>query len=717
VLRKHPELRTAILVAIAIGALRLAGCGTVELAEMRALDYRLRQRGASPASSEVVIVAVDDRSIAELGRWPWPRARMAELIDRIAAAGPAVVGFDLVQSELSDDSAAGGRQSRAAEGGDALLVDAVRRTENAVLGYFFELGRGGQEAPQGESVYPIVRRDREGVGESRVPHAVAITRNLPDLDAAARARGFFNFLPDSDGLYRRAPMAVAFGGQMATPLSLTMLSQRWPERPLSISFDSFGVTSVRFGSQSIPVGEDGQLLLNFRGKGRTFRHVAAVDLLGGEVPAEELRDKLVIVGVTAVAVGDVRAMPLDPVYPGVELHATALDNILRNDFLYQGLATPGDLSAITVAEIALIAAGCILLGLVLSRARGVRGAFAAACLLAAWIFGSQLYFLESGVALRAVYASLAFLLTYVAIGVEQYVAQERQTRETRRMLDLYLSPAVARELSLHPEMIKLGGEKRDRTVLFSDVKSFTAISERLDPADLVELLNLYLGEMTDIVFQYDGMLDKYIGDGVMAVWGAPLPQDDHALRACRAALAMIQRMTDINARGAERGWPEMKIRIGINSGPMVFGNMGSTRHLSLTVMGDNVNLAARLEGINKLYRTAVIASEDTYRAIADEILGRDIDLVRVRGRTQVARIFELLGPASDAARWQPLLREFDAGLAAYRAREWDAAIAALERAAAIAPDDGPTDLYLRRSRQYREQPPPAGWEPITDFSE
>ena len=266
-------------------------------------------------------------------------------------------------------------------------------------------------------------------------------------------------------------------------------------------------------------------------------------------------------------------------------------------------------------------------------------------------------------------------------------------------------------------MLALGGEKRERTVLFSDVKGFTTISERLAPEQLVELLNTYLGEMTDVVFAHDGMLDKYIGDGVMAVWGAPVPQADHAARACAAALEMMERLDKLNVSIAERGWPKLSIRIGLNSGPMVFGNMGSPGHLSLTVMGDNVNLGARLEGVNKQYGTAILASEATVVAAGDTIVTRELDVVRVKGKDETSRIYEVLGPADRAAEWTLVREHFTAGLAAYRARDFTAAIAAFERVLDERANDHPSALYIRRARALVATPPPPDWEAVVNFDE
>jgi len=726
---RFTTLALALIIGGALSAMRVAGCRPLDRLDMRALDARLLQNGGGKVAPEVVIVAVDDASLTDLGRWPWSRPLVARLIDTIAAGNPAVIGVDMVQSEATDACSLQGLDGkldpacraalmdavRGAQTDDAQLAEAVRASNRTVLGYFFDFNRHvGASAPAAETAYPLVQRGPDS-DTAAVKRGTKVTQNLPELVSAARGLGYFNFFPDVDGIYRRAPLAIQFGDRVVMPLSLAMLQLYWPDRPATIRFGAGGVESIRFGSLVVPVEEDGQLLLNYRGKGRTFKHYSAADVLAGRVPPETFKDKLVLVGVTAVAVGDVRAAPFDAVFPGVEIHATVLDNILRQDFIYRpkwlGSARAG------LADIVVICGLVLFLDFALDPLRGRVGALIALGALSWYVVGSQFLFTHTGAALSGVYPALAIGVTYLAISLQHYVVADREKRHTRRMLDLYLSPSLAGFVSERPEMLKLGGEKRDRTVLFSDIKGFTTIAEGLEPEQLVELLNDYLGKMTDIVFEYDGMLDKYIGDGVMAVWGAPLPQADHATRACHAALRMMEKLAEINARGAELGWPKLSIRIGLNSGPMVFGNVGSAGHLSLTVMGDNVNLGARLEGINKLYGSNIIASEATVDLARELIVVRELDLVRVKGKAQTARIFEVLGPADSAPQWHEVIEHFHAGLAAYRECDWQSASTAFEQALRTRPNDGPSDLYLRRCRENLNTPPGPDWEPVTTFGE
>ena len=344
--------RIALLLGLVLSALRFGGCPPLELLDARAVDYRLLQRGVRPGTPEVVVVAIDDDSLEQLGRWPWSRPLMARLVQHLSAAGAAVIGFDIVQSESTAPLDVEGLRARlggvdertwesvrraltAGAADDQMLADAVRASGVAVLGYFFDFGEQAQET-QGVrvSTYNVVHDSARGAGERRVPQAPMARANLPELSAAAREVGCINFLPDVDGAYRRIPLAIRFGDRIALPLSLAMLRVYRPNDTLAIRFADHGVDSVRVGAVSVPVAEDGEMLINFRGPEKTFRYISAADLLADRVAPDALRGKLVLVGVTAVAVADVRVTPFW-IMPGVEIHANVLDNILRNDFIMQ----------------------------------------------------------------------------------------------------------------------------------------------------------------------------------------------------------------------------------------------------------------------------------------------------------------------------------------------------------------------------------------------
>jgi len=721
--RALTPLRIALLIAIAMSTMLFRGCLYLDLSDLRAMDYRLLQRGPITPGDEVLIVAVDNASLARIGRWPWPRSVVAHLIERIDSGKPAVIGLDAIFTEPSAfadqeaisakpagvDASTWDAAQRAAEAQDHALAAALRSSGRVVGGYFFSL-EGDADAEIGStgsvpSTYDVVRGSPGGVGEQRIDQAVGVQNNLPIFADVMRGFGFFN-VSVGDGMVRRLPLVVRHHDEMAVPLSLAMLRARQPDLLLSVKFQSYGVESLHFGATDIPVSESGELFINYRGPGYTFRHVSAADVLAPDFDVSLFHDKMIVFGVTATAVGDIRVTPFDDIFPGVEVHANVIDNVLRGDFLRRP-------RFIVVLEIAVLFIFAIFLGVLLGRVRGIWAAIIAVGLLGLYVAGSQQLFVSLGLELTIVYPLLTIVAIYSAIALLHFVTEERERKKMRRALELYLSPSMARLVSDHPELLKLGGEKQELTVFFSDIRGFTTISEQLDPTELVELLNEYLEEMTEIVFAHEGMLDKYIGDAVMAVWGAPLEQPDHASRACQAALQMVERLEELNTRWQERGWPRLDIGIGLNTGPMVFGNMGSSKHLSLTVMGDNVNLASRLEGLNKMLGTHAIVSEATARAAGEAIRTREIDRVRVKGKSEPVGVFELLSSSGQDNGAAAALDAFASGLAAYRARRWDEAEACFAQVLRDHPGDGPALLHLERCRILRASPPHENWDGVT----
>jgi len=303
-------------------------------------------------------------------------------------------------------------------------------------------------------------------------------------------------------------------------------------------------------------------------------------------------------------------------------------------------------------------------------------------------------------------------MIYLGITVYRYITEEREKKKIRGAFQYYLTASVINEMLKDPSKLKLGGDKKDLTVLFSDIRGFTTISEKLTPEALVHLLNEYLTEMTNLVFKYDGLLDKYMGDAIMAVFGAPLDQPDHAVRACRTALDMMEELKKLQKKWADEGRPVFDIGIGINSGDMVVGNMGSDMRFDYTVMGDSVNLGSRLEGINKEYGTNIVISEYTYAAIRDALLCRELDSVRVKGKKLPVKIYELLGEKKDSANWEKYVSLFEKGLSKYKQGLWDEAIAAFRKVIEVRQDDAPAKLYIDRCEELKKNPPEGPWDGV-----
>ena len=441
------------------------------------------------------------------------------------------------------------------------------------------------------------------------------------------------------------------------------------------------------------------------GPSKTFPHYSIHDIIKGKIPVDKLRNKIVLVGVTATAVYDLRVTPFSPVYPGVEIHANVIDNILHQNFLIFS-------SMIRFIDIIAIIAFGLAMGLIIPRLRAVWGAFVALFIICVFIAVNLCAFFQFNICLNLVYPVLTMMVIYMGITIYRYIKEEREKKKIRGAFQYYLTASVINEMLKDPTKLKLGGDKKDLSVLFSDIRGFTTISEKLTPEELVRLLNEYLTVMTNIVFKYDGLLDKYMGDAIMAVFGAPLYQPDHAKRACLTALEMMSELQKLQKKWQAEERPVLNIGIGINTGDMVVGNMGSEMRFDYTVMGDMVNLGSRLEGINKEYGSNIIISEFTYAVVQDSMSCRDLDLVRVKGKNKPVKIFELLGEKKDKDNWKDIIDSFEKGLMLYREAKWDEAIASFKQVLAIRADDFASSMYIERCKTLKEHPPAKPWDGI-----
>ena len=705
--------------------------------ELKSLDLRMVSRGAVPAGGETVIVTIDEKSLSELGRWPWPRTVIAKLVDVLKGYGAKAVGFDIVFAEPDANSSlktvaelsnelknAGIRDTRLSglldekkklADTDAALAHSIEKAKNITLGYFFHITRKEvghlteTEIAAGErgianSRFQMIRGPK-GPDESRLIQTYAAQPSLPQLTDVSENSGYFNAFPDSDGVIRWSPLVIKFRDNYYTSLALSLLVQYldWPMVVLNMA--EYGVESINLDKLRIPTDESGRLLVNYLGPARTFPHYAISDVLNGRLTADKFKGKIVLVGATATGIYDMRVTPFSAVYPGVEMHATVIDNILHRNFLiHSGWTRFLDICMIVVAG--------LIMGLAVPRVKAVAGIALSIALIGAFVVANTALFVRYSVWMNLIYPVLTMMTIYLGITVYRYVTEEREKKKIRGAFQYYLTASVINEILRDPSKLKLGGDKKQLSVMFSDIRGFTGISEKLTPEELVRLLNEYLTAMTDVVFKYDGLLDKYIGDAIMAVFGAPLDQPDHALRACRTALEMMSELKRLRAKWAAEGRPDVNIGVGVNTGDMVVGNMGSEMRFDYTVMGDSVNLASRLEGTNKEYRTNIIISEFTYESIRNELFCRELDAVRVKGKKLPVRIYELLGENKDAAEWQECVGRFETGLAKYREGLWDEAIAAFRSVLTIKPADYPTQLFIERCETLKENPPEGEWDGV-----
>lgn len=730
-------LKISWLVIIIVAALFIMNVAFFNFLELKSLDLRMISRGVGTPGEETLIAAVDEKSLSELGQWPWSRTVIARLIDTLREYGAKAVGFDVVFAEPDETSSAEEieaisndirglgfedarvlrllEEKRAAADTDAVLSEALRRAGNVILGYFFhtsasDIGhlseddlRRGQGYIAG-SKYKIVQI-RGNPANLPIIRAYGVVPNIEPLSRSARAGGYFNFVPDVDGTNRWCPLVIQFGDDFYPPLSIAVLQQYLEGTMPALRIEEYGVDGVALGNIDIPTNESGKMLINYLGPAKTFPHYSVTDILHGRLDPELFRGRIVLVGATATGIYDLRVTPYSPVYPGVEMHATVIDNILHGNFIHR----PGWIALLDLLTILLLG---LITGVLISRMRAVWGLIVCILILALYMAGNTCVFSAFNVWLNMVYPVLTVLAVYVGITVYKYVTEEREKKKIRGAFQYYLTASVINEMLKDPSKLKLGGDKKDLSVLFSDIRGFTSISEKLTPEDLVHLLNEYLTAMTDIVFKYDGLLDKYMGDAIMAVFGAPLDQPDHSFRACNTALDMMAELKKLQKKWEQEGRPVLDIGVGINSGDMVVGNMGSEMRFDYTVMGDSVNLGSRLEGINKEYGTNIVISEYTYEKVRDKLLCRQLDAVKVKGKALPVKIYELMGKQGEDGDRAALAAAFEKGLEKYRNCQWDEAIAAFEGVLAMAPGDGPSRLYISRCRELKENPPGDGWDGV-----
>jgi len=674
--------------------------------ELKALDLRMVSRGQLPTTGQVIIATVDEKSLSEIGRWPWSRSMTAKLVDSLKEYGAKAVGFDIVFAEP---------EQSACPSADAILAKSVKSAKNVSLGYFFHTSMKDVEflteeyinasgSLIGGSMYSMVR-EKGHEGDYNLITAYAPVPSIKAIAESGENCGYFNAFPDPDGVIRWSPLVIKFQDNFYYSLPIALLMQYLDYPMIVLNLAEFGVDGVMLGDLRIPTDEIGRLLINYLGPAKTFPHYSISDIIAGRLSPELIKGKIVIVGATATGIYDLRVTPFSPVYPGVELHATVVENILQGNFLEQSAWT-------TFIDICGIIFFGMIIGIAIPRLKALQGILLVMVLLGGFVAGNTLIFAKYNTWLNMVYPVLTMMTIYLVITVYRYFTEEREKKKIRGAFQYYLTASVINELLKDPTKLKLGGDKKDLTVMFSDIRGFTTISEKLTPEELVHLLNEYLTAMTDIVFKYEGLLDKYIGDAIMAVFGAPVDQPDHAMRSCRTALEMMATLKGLQQKWAAEGRPFVDIGVGINSGDMVVGNMGSNMRFDYTVMGDNVNLSSRLEGINKEYGTHIVISEFTYEVVKEEVFCRELDAVRVKGKKLPVKIYELICERKDAAEHEEYIGRFHAGLAHYKAAHWDEGIAAFKSVLEIRPDDPPAKLYIQRCQDLKENPPEGEWDGV-----
>jgi adenylate cyclase len=682
--------------------LGLAVTGILTLYTLKTLDLLFRVTPLPPASPEVVVITVGPADLESFKKkgisWPWPRQLYAPIIEFCQRGRARAVIFDILYTEASvygaDD--------------DQRLAKTISTSGRVFLPIFLTREETGKSVHL-EEILTKAALDLSGSPPAGLTRYRGVIPPIPPLLNATTALGNVESSPDPDGIYRRIPLVGSFQDRFLPILTFAAFCHF--QDPEKWHFE--GGALVR-GDYRVPLDHEGRVLLKFRGPSRSHKRLSAANVIQSEVrlqqgqapfyQPEDLAGKWVMVGLTAPGLLDLKPSPMAPVYPGVELHATLLDNLLQGDFLQ-----PAPVWLIWLW--ALVLAGGVTLAVLFSPRLGAT-LTALVLLLAVHLGVSFLAFRASWWA-DPVVPGVALGFAFALAAAYSYATEGRQKQAIRLMFAQYMSEKVITHLMAHPERLKLGGERRRVTLFFSDLAGFTSLSERLTPEEVVGLLNDYLSRMTDIILEEEGTVDKFEGDAIMAFWGAPLAQEDQALRACRAALRQQAALGELNQRFADMGLPPLATRIGLHSGDAVVGNLGSQKRFDYTVIGDTVNLASRLEGLNKFYGTFILASETTVAACGDGVEFREVDWVAVKGREAPVAVYQPLGLKGVLAPEEdPGNKEFAQALELYRQGEFSEAATLFQNILAKYPDDGPARVFQERCQKLQASPPPPGWDGV-----
>lgn len=704
---------------------------TINILEKRYLDQMFVVRGKRPVSDRIVIVDVDEKSIGELGRWPWNRAIMGEAVRKLHNDyNVKAILFDIIFAEpdpftqfceelITNIKENMGIESDTlkCEDNDQQLADAIREAKNVVLGYYLSnVEEVPEEVVEKNSGYFTSRCLSTSImGDPEICNIPEYENAIPNLDKikeASEYMGFFTIEPDNDGMFRRVPLILRYKNEYYPALSLMGLSV-YLDKPIIVQmgedllYNEGKCVSIKIGENEIPMNpsEDKTMyLVNYYGPGRTFKYISFADVFFGRAEQKELQNKLVIIGVSALGIYDRRPTAMDSEFPGVEIHANVIENVLNKDYLVR-IPFYMHLEALALLIIGII------LSLLLSKTKLQYGILGSVLVIIFYIFG--IYFLfTKGYYTKLTISISEMLLLIIVISTFRYITEEKEKGKIRKAFSYYVTKQVVDEIMKDINQLKLGGEKRLLTVFFSDIRGFTTISEKLPPEMLVNLLHEYLNPMTEIIFKYNGTLDKYMGDGIMAIFGAPLHSPDHAINCTKASLEMIDVLKTLREEWKKRGLPDINIGIGINTGEMVVGNMGSNVKFEYTAIGDQVNLGSRLEGTNKEYGTNIIASEGTVKHLNDQFIVRELDFIRVKGKKEPVRIYEIVSEKSILKEIPKWIATFEEGLKLYREQKFDEAKSKFEETIKLRGEDKPSKVFLERIEIFKTDPPPTDWDGV-----
>lgn len=617
------------------------------------LDFQISNimfkiRGEQKPSKEIVIIDIDDKSLEELGQWPWPRKILSDLLLKIQNKNPKVIGIDIIFPERDRTSPHNlytfhdiDLKGTELENYDEIFGDSIEKT-GAITGYIFKIHEKNKNGfPPFSSADIKISNESIKFKDLNLIKVNNPILNIPEI-AVSPTEGFLNIFPEPSGTILKAPLLLQFNNIPYPSLALEIYRNYKNQKNILIHpsttkvMKKNSILAVGIGKKALKTDIDASLYINFKGRAFSYKYISATDILKDNFK-DELDSKIILIGTSASGLADLKATPFSPTFPGVEIHASIIDNMLNNDyFIYDRLSELG------ITYTILIGCGILITLLITFSGPLLAGILTIFSFFS--IFTINYFFLFKNNQLIGVsYPGFSILIQCTILITTNYFLRDREKKFIKNAFSHYIAPEVVNEIIKDPEKLSLSGKTENISILFSDIRSFTSISENLTPEKLSKLLNIYLTEMSDIIMTNKGVVDKFIGDAVMAFWGAPLQDKDHGYNSVKSAFLMLEKLKSISAKLTKQGYPKLEIGIGINSGEVRIGNFGSKTRFDYTIIGDNVNTASRLEGLNKFYGTKILISKSTENLAKDKILTRKVDSVKVKGKDKALDIYEVMG--------------------------------------------------------------------------
>jgi adenylate cyclase len=729
---------TLVLIGLVLATYYL-GMPLLDQLERNVFDIRYRLRAPLTPSEDIALVVVDDLALEKLGRWPWPRTIYADLVNRLSQAGARVIAFDMtflepdtpsslkvldsIDSTLSELSIDAPKlkttmeELRRQEDSDQALATAIETSKaKVVLGYSFAFGstpltksmsleaRAEKVDRIRKSAYTVMRTSPEANLSGLLTASLA-NPPIKRLTEATKDVGFLTKVTDRDGAVRWAPLMIRCEDKVFPSLPVRAAARFLNLSMITTQISDLGVDGIRLGMEFIRTDEQGRVLINFPGPPGRFPTHSIADVVRGKFPEFTFQNKVVLIGTMASGIRDTFYTPMSSFHPSIDLQAAVLDNLLLNRALEKPSFT------IILDFLAILGVG-LLAAFLLRGVGALRGAFREIILAITYVVFNTWLFFYQGMTINLVYPLLCLTVVHISITISRYAQEEKERRNIEGAFGKYVAPGVIDQMMNTEGGLELGGEERILTVLFSDLAGFTTTAEHLPPREVVGLMSEYFEEMTEKVYDQNGLLKEYVGDEIMAIFGAPLPQPDHASRACRAALRMRSSLALMRMAWGQQGRPALRARWGVNSGKMLVGNLGSSYRFSYGVIGDAVNLGSRLESLNKQYGTEILVGEETIPLLGEnEFVLREVDKVQVKGKKIGISVYELVAESKNTLTEEKKksIEVYAAGLEAYRNMAWYDAMELFGEVLELVPGDGPATILQVRSEQYRISPPDEDW--------